>query len=218
MRVAADVCGTFTDILLRRPDGERFIRYELVVGTWGAWPTADGNDGLSNPCATTANIPVEVAESEFPIMIERYGLVPDSGGPGRFRGGLAIERVWKSLATNTTLKVRSDRQNHAPYGLSGVLEGGRSANLLTDGSGAHSYPPVFSIVTASGTVFHHRMAGRGGWGDPLDREPDAVTDDVRNEKVGAATAREHYGVVIRGDGSVDVVATTGLRTIMRAAG
>ena len=199
------------------PDGERFIYYELVVGTWGARPTADGNDGLSNPCATAANIPVEVAESEFPIMIERYGLVPDSGGPGRFRGGLAIERVWRSLAPTTTLQVRSDRQNHAPYGLSGGLEGGRSANLLTDGSGSHSYPPMFSTVVESGTVFDHRMAGGGGWGDPLDREPDAVADDVRNEKVGAASARDHYGVVLCDDGSVDAAATAGLRTTMRAA-
>ena len=78
-------------------DGERFIYFELVVGTWGARPTADGNDGLCNPAATAANIPVEVAESEFPIRIERYGLVPDSGGPGRYRGGLAIERTWRTL-------------------------------------------------------------------------------------------------------------------------
>jgi N-methylhydantoinase B len=199
------------------PDGERFIYYELVVGTWGARPTADGNDGLSNPCATAANIPVEVAESEFPIMIERYGLVADSGGAGRYRGGLAIERVWKSLAPGATLQVRSDRQNHAPYGLSGGLEGGRSANLLTDADGPHSYPPMFSTVIGSGTVFDHRMAGGGGWGDPLDREPDAVAADVLNEKVGAASARDHYGVVLRDDGSVDAAATAELRATMRAA-
>ena len=198
------------------PGGERFIYYELVVGTWGARPTADGNDGLSNPCATAANIPVEVAESEFPIMIERYALVPDSGGPGRFRGGLAIERVWRTLVPGATLQVRSDRQNHSPYGLAGGLDGGRSANVLANGDGRQSYPPMFSTVIENGTVFDHRMAGGGGWGDPLERDPEAVADDVRNEKVGLESAREHYGVVLRADGTADLSATAKQRATMRA--
>jgi N-methylhydantoinase B len=197
--------------------GERFIYFELVVGTWGARPTADGNDGLCNPAATAANIPVEVAESEFPIMIERYGLVPDSGGPGRFRGGLAIERTWRTLAPDTTLQVRSDRQNHAPYGLYGGLPGGFSANVVTNGSGPIAYPPMFSTTISSGAVYHHRMAGGGGWGDPLLRDPAAVADDVRNEKVGAASAREHYAVVLGADGSVDAAATEQLRAARRHA-
>ena len=81
-----------------RPDGSgRFIFYELIVGTWGGTPENDGNDGLTNPASLAANIPVEVAEAEFPILVERYGLVPDSGGAGKHRGGLAVERVWKCL-------------------------------------------------------------------------------------------------------------------------
>ena len=71
-----------------------------------------------------ANIPVELAESEWPIVVERYGLVPDSGGAGRFRGGLAVERVWRVLAPDTAVHVRSDRQMHRPYGLDGGGEGG----------------------------------------------------------------------------------------------
>jgi N-methylhydantoinase B len=196
--------------------GEPFIYFELVVGTWGARPTADGNDGLCNPAATAANIPVEVAESEFPIRIERYGLVPDSGGAGRFRGGLAIERTWRTLVPDTTLQVRSDRQNHAPYGLYGGLPGGVSSNEVANGAGPASYPPMFSTTIGSGAVYHHRMAGGGGWGDPLERDPAAVADDVRNEKVGAAIAREHYAVVLAGDGSVDVEATEALRASRRS--
>ncbi len=149
-------------------------------------------------------------------MIERYALVPDSGGPGRYRGGLAIERVWKTLVPDTTLQVRSDRQNHSPYGLSGGLDGGRSANLLTDGTGRHPYPPMFSTMIENGTVFDHRMAGGGGWGDPLEREPDAVAHDVRNEKVSVGSARQHHGVVLDEDGSVDVARTTDLRASKRA--
>jgi N-methylhydantoinase A/oxoprolinase/acetone carboxylase beta subunit/N-methylhydantoinase B/oxoprolinase/acetone carboxylase alpha subunit len=193
------------------PAGEPFIYFELVVGTWGARPTADGNDGLCNPAATAANIPVEVAESEFPIRIERYGLVPDSGGPGRYRGGLAIERSWRTLVPDTTLQVRSDRQNHPPYGLNGGLPGGLSANVVANGAGAVDWPPMFSTTIGRDTVYHHRMAGGGGWGDPLERDAEAVARDVRDEKVGLESAREHYGVVLRRDGSVDDEATAELR-------
>jgi N-methylhydantoinase B/oxoprolinase/acetone carboxylase alpha subunit len=191
--------------------GEPFIYFELVVGTWGARPTADGNDGLCNPAATAANIPVEVAESEFPIRIERYGLVPDSGGAGRFRGGLAIERTWRTLVPDTTLQVRSDRQNHAPYGLYGGLPGGVSSNEVANGAGPTAYPPMFSTTIGSGAVYHHRMAGGGGWGDPLERDPGAVADDVRNEKVSVESARSDYGVAFAADGSVDEQATAELR-------
>jgi N-methylhydantoinase B len=200
-----------------RPDGERFVYYELVVGTWGARPGSDGNDGLSNPCATAANIPVEVAESEFPILIERYGLVPDSGGAGRYRGGLAIERSWRALTPGTSLQVRSDRQRHRPYGLAGGGAGGPSSNLVADGAGDSAYPPMFSTTIGAGTVFHHTMAGGGGWGDPLERDPAAVARDVRDEKVGVRSARELYGVAVAGDGTVDADETRKLRARLRAA-
>jgi N-methylhydantoinase A/oxoprolinase/acetone carboxylase beta subunit/N-methylhydantoinase B/oxoprolinase/acetone carboxylase alpha subunit len=200
-----------------RPDGERFVYYELVVGTWGARPVSDGNDGLSNPCATAANIPVEVAEAEFPILIERYGLVPDSGGAGRYRGGLAIERAWRSLAPDTSLQVRSDRQHHRPYGLSGGGEGGPSSNDLGEGREMRSMPPMFSTAIPAGTLYHHRMAGGGGWGDALDREPQAVASDVRNEKVTAEQAHAQYGVVFQDDGTPDEQQTAKLRARMRAA-
>ena len=200
----------------RRPDGDAFIYFELVVGTWGARPTADGNDGLCNPAATAANIPVEVAESEFPIRIESYGLVPDSGGPGLYRGGLAIERSWRTLVPETTLQVRSDRQNHAPYGLYGGLPGGRSWNGVSNGNGMRSYPPMFSTTLGDGTLYHHRMAGGGGWGDPLERDPEAVARDVRREKVSERSAGEDYGVVLARDGSVDAAATAERREAIRA--
>jgi len=199
------------------PERERFIYYELVVGTWGARPTADGNDGLCNPCASAANIPVEVAESEFPIMIERYGLVPDSGGAGLYRGGLAIEREWRTLVPETTLQVRSDRQLHRPYGLHGGLAGGSSSNLLSSAAGSADHPPMFSTVIAKDTVFHHRMAGGGGWGDPLDRDPQAVANDVRNGKVSAERARSDYGAVVDGEGRVDADGTASLRETLRDA-
>jgi N-methylhydantoinase B/oxoprolinase/acetone carboxylase alpha subunit len=187
------------------------VFYELITGTWGGTPEADGNDGLSNPAATASNIPVEVAESEFPIVIERYGLVPDSGGAGRFRGGLAIERAWRCLTPDTSLVVRSDRQLHAPYGLAGGEDGGRSANVLRHADGREErLPPMFSTVIQPGDVFHHRTAGGGGFGDPLERSPDAVAADVRDGKVSVEAARRCYGVVVR-NGEADHAATAAER-------
>ncbi len=178
----------------KRDDGEPFVYYELVTGTWGGTPEGDGNDGVSNPAATASNIPVEVAESEFPIVIERYGLVPDTGGAGRFRGGLAIERSWRCLTPDTSLVVRSDRQLHAPYGLAGGGGGACSANVLRHPDGSEErLPPMFSTTIQPGDVFHHRTAGGGGFGDPSERDPEAVAEDVLDGKVSVEAAHRLYG-------------------------
>jgi 5-oxoprolinase (ATP-hydrolysing)/N-methylhydantoinase A len=191
--------------------------YELVVGTWGARPSGDGNDGLSNPCSVAANIPVEVAEADFPILIDRYGFVPDSGGAGRFRGGLAVERRWRLLADDATLLVRSDRQVHRPYGLEGGSSGAASANSIVSGAEETSLPPMFSTILSAGMQYHHRMAGGGGWGDPLQRDPLAVASDVRNGKVTHGRALDEYGVVLDEDGVLDRAATVEARAARRSA-
>jgi N-methylhydantoinase B len=203
-----------------RRDGERFIFYELIVGTWGGTPDADGNDGLTNPASLAANIPVEVAESEYPIVVERYGLVPDSGGAGLHRGGLAVERVWRCLTPRTSLIVRSDRATHAPYGLAGGGPGALAVNVLVHPDGSEEVlPPMFSIEIGVGDVYEHRTAGGGGWGDPLDRDPQAVLEDVRDGKVGVEAARTAYGVVVSLDPpAVDEKETAALRESMRSEG
>jgi N-methylhydantoinase B len=168
----------------QRPDGSRFVYYELIVGTWGGTPEEDGNDGVTNPASLAANIPVEVAESEFPILIERYGLVPDSGGAGKHRGGLAVERVWRCLTPDTSLIVRSDRAAHAPYGLQGAGPGALSSNVLVRADGTEErLPSMFSTTIQAGDVFVHRTAGGGGWGDPVERDPQKRADDVADGKV-----------------------------------
>jgi len=168
----------------RPDDGGRFIFYELVVGTWGGTPRHDGNDGLTNPASLAANIPVEVAEAEFPIHVERYGLVPDSGGAGEHRGGLAVERVWRCLTPGTSLIVRSDRAAHAPYGLQGGRPGALSSNVLVHPDGSEEVlPSMFSITIQEGDVYVHRTAGGGGWGDPARRDPALVEADLADGKV-----------------------------------
>jgi 5-oxoprolinase (ATP-hydrolysing)/N-methylhydantoinase A len=169
-----------------RADEEPWVFNELVVGTWGGRPDRDGNDGLANPCASIANVPVEVAEAEWPIVVERYGLVPDSGGAGRFRGGLAIERAWRCVAPDTVLHVRSDRQRHRPYGLAGGEPGTPSSNAIVRAGGeVETLPPMFVATLQPGDVFRHRMAGGGGFGDPAERDPSAHARDLRDGKVTA---------------------------------
>jgi 5-oxoprolinase (ATP-hydrolysing)/N-methylhydantoinase A len=191
---AAGEGGSTLAFFTGRNDADQWIYSELVVGTWGGRPVSDGNDGLANPCASMANIPVELAESDWPIMIERYGLVTDSGGAGRYRGGLAIERSWRVLKPDTSVYVRSDRQVHRPYGIAGGGDGAHSSNTIVRADGTvEQMPPMFVATLQPGDVFHHRMPGGGGYGDPADRDPKAVEADVRDGKVSAAAAREVYG-------------------------
>jgi N-methylhydantoinase B len=191
---AAGEGGSTLAFFTGRNGADQWIYSELVVGTWGGRPVSDGNDGLANPCASMANIPVELAESDWPIQIERYGLVPDTGGAGRYRGGLAIERAWRVLAPDTDVHVRSDRQVHRPYGIAGGADGARSSNTILRADGTvERMPPMFVATLQPGDVFHHRMPGGGGYGDPADREPEAVAADVRDGKVSIAAARELYG-------------------------
>jgi N-methylhydantoinase B len=195
--------------------GGRFIYYELVCGTWGGSPAGDGNDGLSNPASTAANIPVEVAEAEFPVLIEKYALVPDTGGAGRWRGGMAIERSWRLLAPRASLSVRSDRQVHRPYGLSGGHEGAPSMNRLRRRSGdVELLPPMFSIELLEGDVFEHRTAGGGGWGDPLIRDELAIAADVDSLKVTPTAARSDYGICFDADGLIDQAQTAVTRAAL----
>ncbi|MDE0168756.1 MAG: hydantoinase B/oxoprolinase family protein [bacterium] len=215
-RVPAAGEGGNTVVILggHHEDGEPFVYFELLVGTWGATPGNDGNDGLSNPIATAANVPIEVAEAEFPIIIERYGLVPDSGGAGLHRGGLCLEKSWRPLVP-TSLLIRSDRQRHPPFGLMGGSAGGHSSNTVVRLSGEEqAFPPMFSDGLAAGELYHHIQPGGGGWGDPLQRHPRRVADDVRNGKVGREGAREDYGVILDEDLVVDAEATAATRRRM----
>ena len=201
----------------KRPDGKPYVFYELVTGTWGGRPDRDGNDGLCNPSNVASNIPVEQAECEYPVCIERYGLVRDSGGPGRFRGGLSIERKWRLLSGESTLSIRSDRRTHRPYGLSGGKPGAPSLNEWDGTDGVEILPTMISTSIKAGDSVYHRLAGGGGWGDPLAREPIAVARDVKNDKVSLGKARQDYGVVLHvASGEVDPVATADLREKMKS--
>lgn len=192
----------------RRP----FVTTEVIVGAWGARAALDGLEGVSNPLANLSNGPVELLESELPLEVVRYGLVRDTGGAGRRRGGLAYEREYRVRAERATLTIRSDRRFTPPYGLDGGLPGACSRNtLLTDGAERDVPPmPMEAFELRRGDLFRHRSAGGGGFGSPREREPAAVLADVVAEKVSVEAAKALYGVAIA-DGRVDDQATSALR-------
>jgi N-methylhydantoinase B len=137
-----------------------------------------------------------VIESEYPLRIERYGYVPDSGGAGKHRGGLAIVRQYRFLEATGTLQLRTDRRRFLPYGLAGGRAGTPSDNILNPDTERRQLPSKCTLEIREGDVFRHLLAGAGGWGDPLDRDPALVLKDVLEEKLTADCARREYLVVI----------------------
>jgi N-methylhydantoinase B len=193
--------------------GEFFVDYEVYAGGSGARATKDGIDGIANHTTNTSNLPIEALESEFPILVERYAFVPDSGGPGRFRGGLSVEREVRGLHGDLVVGGWGCNQREAPRGLAGGGDGVPGAFEIKGADGAireTARSTVPGLQLRAGETLRVRTSGGGGSGDPLDRDPALVLRDVRLEKVSAAHAESTYGVVVRG-GKVDVEATRRLR-------
>ena len=196
-----------------------FVCTETLAGAWGAMPDRDGVHGIPNPGGNMTNQPVEMIEALYPVEIERYALVDNSGGPGRFRGAPAFVRQYRLLGEEAVLTMRSDRRRHLPYGLAGGYPGTPSWNIINPGAEQRVLPamPMEAIRLAKGDVFCHISAGGGGHGSPLDREPEQVLEDVLEERLSAEYARRVYGVVIDPAGMVvDPDATDKLRHEMHA--
>jgi N-methylhydantoinase B len=177
-------------------DRTPFIYVDFTCGTWGGRPWADGLDGNANMFANMASQPVEVTEAEYPIQILAYEFVPDKAGPGKFRGGTPFRRDYRFLEEEGVLQVRSDRHRFRPYGLYGGRPGKPSRNFLNPEDENRLLPSKLTMTIRKGDVFRHELAGAGGWGDPLERDPAMVLRDVRNELVSLDAARRDYGVII----------------------
>jgi N-methylhydantoinase B len=193
--------------------GEFFVDYEVYAGGSGARAAKDGIDGIANHTTNTSNLPIEALESEFPILVERYGFVPDSGGPGRFRGGLAVVREVRSLAGDLAVSGWGCNQREPPRGLEGGGHGEPGAFEIAGADGAvgqTARSTVPALLLRAGETLRVRTSGGGGRGDPRERDPGLVERDVRLGKVSAAHAEAAYGVVVV-DGEVDADATRRLR-------
>jgi len=197
----------------RRP----FIYVDFMSGSWGGRPWADGIDGNANMFANMASHSVEILESEQPVEILAFEFIADAGGPGQYRGGVPYRRDYRFLEDEAVLQVRSDRHTHRPYGLWGGYPGKPSRNTFNLEGEAQPLPSKLTMTIRKGDTLRHELPGSGGWGDPLEREPQAVLHDVRNELVSLAAARGEYGVVILPDPlRVDAEATAAERRALAA--
>ena len=195
----------------------RFVNYELVLSGTGARPTKDGVEAMCS-AFNASNIPVEAQEANHPVLVERFGLIQDSAGPGRFRGGCGIRRDIRFLADDGKFTNLSDRHKFRPYGLFGGQPGALGRTVINPGQ-----PTEREVHSKASTTFEYgdvisfQQPGAGGYGDPAQRDPTAVLADVREGYVSSQAARQRYGVVITG-GAVDVQATEALRRQMRITG
>ncbi len=198
-KVTADGSGGSTlPTISGTVDGEVFVFCETFMGTWGASRANDGQEGMPHIGANQSNVPVEMIEKTYPLRIERYEFVADSGGPGRTRGGLAIRRDYRVLCDTANLNVRSDKRRFPPHGLEGGSEGNPSMNRILSDRGERILPVLLSspVPMKKGEVFSHVMASGGGFGDPIERDPLRVLQDVHLGKVTTDGALRDYNVVI----------------------
>jgi N-methylhydantoinase B len=183
-----------------------------VGGGAGGMDGGDGSEGSGANTSFLRNTPVEINEAEVPIRMLRYGLAPDSGGAGKFRGGSGTVMVFKVFAPNTLVTARNrDRSNFTAWGVLGGRAGTPSRFTKNPGTPKAVELGNSDIVKCEpGDVISIIGPGGGGYGDPFDRDPARVLHDVRCGYVSLDNARQLYGVVIA-DGEVDEEATAALR-------
>jgi N-methylhydantoinase B len=194
--------------------GRWFSQYEIFNGGTGARPDGDGVSAMDELVINVMNTPVEALESEFPVRIECYELVPDSAGAGTFRGGLGTRRQWRILSDEVQVNLRTDRFKFSSPGLFAAHPARPSHAVLNPGTDRET--PLSSKAAGlrlkKGDVISWALAGGGGWGPPDQREPERVRRDVVNGYVSIEAAREVYAVVIDAkDNTIDVAATAALR-------
>jgi len=201
-KVTADGCGGSTlPTFSGYRDGKAFVHSETLLGTWGGTAHHDGQEGVPHLGANQSNVPIELIEIDNPVRIEQYGFVANTGGPGKFRGGLSIIRDYRILEDEVTLTLRSDKRAYPPHGLVGGKSGGGSISIMNPDSESRVLPVLLTKPEKlkNGDLFRHIKAAGGGYGNPLERDPEAVLEDVVAEKVTKEHAVEAYGVVINED-------------------
>ncbi len=174
--------------------GERYVSYESVKGGFGARPVKDGINAVAATVSNMMNTPVEILESSFPLRIEEYALIPDSGGAGRWRGGLGVRRVWRVLDHQAHVAVCAERAVTPPFGLDGGHAGAPARILLIP---PHGNPQKLNskgaFLAPAGSQVVMEAPGSGGYGPPAERDPALLAADLAEGYVTAAGARREYG-------------------------
>lgn len=198
--------------------GHPFVASELAAGGMGARPTKDGIDVIETDVSNCMNIPVESVEMSFPLRIPRLRLWTDSGGAGRCRGGLGLEKVFEATATDVVISHRGERFASAPWGLHGGAPGACARAFIVRADGRREeLSSKKMIVLHPGDQLWEYIAGGAGYGDPLDRDAALVLIDVLDRKISPEAARARYGVVLTPEGdAVDERATKECRESLRS--
>ena len=197
-RVMACNQGTSAIVTLGGLDprsGNRYVSYETLKGGFGARPRKDGINAINATIGNTMNTPIEVLEMSFPVRIEHYELIADSGGAGQYRGGLGARRAWTTIGHTARGATCIERTRSAPFGLCGGQAGapGQIRLSLADGRTRALLSKGAFDVPAGATV-HLSAPGSGGYGAPADRARTAIREDLIDGYVTAESARRDYGV------------------------
>lgn len=195
-RVAADGSGGSTlPTLFGWHAGKRFVFCETLMGTTGAGAESDGQEGIPHIGANQANVPVELIELNYPIRIEYYGFVADTGGPGKFRGGLALRREYRILCEVASLNMRSDKLMHPPHGLFGGAAGAAPVIEIHRADERIPVPllPLEPLGLKAGDLVVVQMPGGGGYGPPSERDPRRIEADILEGRITEQHARIAYG-------------------------
>jgi N-methylhydantoinase B len=160
-------------------DGRRQVYFDYSIGGWGAHPQADGPSGFAAGFHNGQNTPVEMVEAIFPLRFRRYGFVPDSGGAGRRRGGLGLERSWEFLAERGLFNGSFDAFESRPYGLAGGEPGaGGRLSVTRDGVTTQLAAKTIGHELRRGDVLTMVTPGGGGYGPVAERDPAALAEDI----------------------------------------
>ena len=195
-RVMACSQGTSAVLTLGGTDyrtDEHYVSYETVKGGFGARPDRDGISAVASGISNTMNTPVEVIEMSFPVRVESYELLPDSGGAGRWRGGLGARRTWRILERDSRATVCCERTKSAPFGIEGGAAGAPARISVVDPDGAErvlNSKGAFDAPAGALVVFD--VPGSGGYGPPVERDPARLGQDLADGYVTPEGARRDY--------------------------
>jgi N-methylhydantoinase B len=195
-------------------NGKPFLSREVLGGGSGGRYYADGNDAI-HIVPDSRNQPAEFTETRFPLLVEQLALRTDSGGAGKRRGGLGYDKHYRALVDCRTI-VTADRVRLGCYGLNGGKAGKPfCVTIAIEGTPRDLGGLVDGEPVRAGEIVRVVTTGGGGWGDPLEREPELVQRDVIEGKVSLRAARDDYGVVLKPDGAdsftIDAQKTSALR-------